>query len=84
MTAHNPSSGKSSTPERSPLRMGPSPRSTPSILAQGAPSEPKEGRTSRLTVDVPSNMKRRLRLAAAERDLTIREIVVAALERELS
>ena len=41
------------------------------------------GRDSRLTVDVPANLKRRLRLAAADRDVTIREIVVAALEREL-
>lgn len=83
MTTASPSPRKPSSPKREPLRMGPSSRATPSILSQGAPTEPKAGRDSRLTVDVPANLKRRLRLAAADRDVTIREIVVAALEREL-
>jgi len=39
---------------------------------------------SRLTVDVPLKVKRRLRLASARRDISMREYVLQALEERLA
>jgi len=37
---------------------------------------------SRLSVDIPSSMLRRLKVLAAQRGVTIRELVLAVLERD--
>ncbi len=37
----------------------------------------------RISVDVPPGVRRRLRLAAAKRDLTIRQYVLEAIEEQL-
>ena len=37
----------------------------------------------RISVDVPPEVRRRLRLAAAKRDLTIRQYVLEAIEEQL-
>jgi len=39
---------------------------------------------SRLTIDVPFDLKRRLRVMAAHRDVTLREYVVASIEERLA
>ena len=45
--------------------------------------KPGPGR-SRLYVDVPADTRRRVRVAAAQEDVTIQEYVVKSLERALS
>jgi uncharacterized protein (DUF1778 family) len=37
----------------------------------------------RISVDVPPEVRRRLRLAAAKRDLTVRQYVLEAIEEQL-
>jgi predicted transcriptional regulator len=39
---------------------------------------------TRLTVDVPPELKRRLRLIAAQKDISVREYVVATIEQQLA
>ncbi|MCD6554530.1 MAG: hypothetical protein J7M16_11030 [Anaerolineae bacterium] len=39
---------------------------------------------SRLTIDIPPEVKRRLRLASAQRDVSMREYVLQALEERLA
>jgi predicted transcriptional regulator len=39
---------------------------------------------TRLTVDIPPELKRRLRLVAAERDISVREYVVETIEQQLA
>jgi uncharacterized protein (DUF1778 family) len=38
---------------------------------------------SRISIDVPPEVRRRLRLAAAKRDLTVRQYVLEAIEEQL-
>lgn len=45
--------------------------------------KPGQGR-SRLYVDVPADIRRRVRVAAAHEDVTVQEYVVKSLERSLS
>lgn len=40
-------------------------------------------RRARLTIDVPANTRRRVRLAAAKRDLSIRDYVIEVLDERL-
>lgn len=46
------------------------------------PMEPTAKR-SRISIDVPPEVRRRLRLAAAKRDLTVRQYVLEAIEEQL-
>ncbi len=46
------------------------------------PMEPTAKRP-RISVDVPPEVRRRLRLAAAKRDLTVRQYVLEAIEEQL-
>ncbi len=46
------------------------------------PMEPSAKRP-RISVDVPPEVRRRLRLAAAKRDLTVRQYVLEAIEEQL-
>ena len=46
------------------------------------PMEPTVKRP-RISVDVPPEVRRRLRLAAAKRDLTVRQYVLEAIEEQL-
>ncbi len=46
------------------------------------PMEPTAKRP-RISVDVPLEVRRRLRLAAAKRDLTVRQYVLEAIEEQL-
>ncbi len=46
------------------------------------PMEPTAKRP-RISVDVPPEIRRRLRLAAAKRDLTVRQYVLEAIEEQL-
>jgi len=39
---------------------------------------------TRLTIDLPAEMKRRLRLAAAQRDISVRQYVLETLEERLA
>jgi hypothetical protein len=43
-----------------------------------------EAKRTRLTVDIPPELKRRLRLVAAQRDISIREYVVETIEQQLA
>jgi predicted transcriptional regulator len=43
-----------------------------------------EAKRTRLTVDIPPELKRRLRLVAAQRDISIREYVVQTIEQQLA
>jgi predicted transcriptional regulator len=43
-----------------------------------------EVKRTRLTVDVPAELKRRLRLVAAQRDISVREYVVETIEQQLA
>ncbi len=46
------------------------------------PMEPTAKRP-RISIDVPPEVRRRLRLAAAKRDLTVRQYVLEAIEEQL-
>ncbi len=46
------------------------------------PMEPTAKRP-RISVDVPPEVRRRLRLAAAKRDITVRQYVLEAIEEQL-
>ncbi|MCH7570301.1 MAG: hypothetical protein IH919_07020 [Deltaproteobacteria bacterium] len=46
------------------------------------PMEPSAKRP-RISVDVPPEVRRRIRLAAAKRDLTVRQYVLEAIEEQL-
>ncbi len=46
------------------------------------PMEPTAKRP-RISVDVPPEVRRRIRLAAAKRDLTVRQYVLEAIEEQL-
>jgi hypothetical protein len=39
---------------------------------------------SRLTIDLPAEMKRRLRLVAAQRDISMRQYLLETIERQLA
>ena len=41
-------------------------------------------RRTRLTVDIPAEVKRRLRLVAAQRDVSVRQYVLEVLEEQLT
>ncbi len=43
-----------------------------------------EAKRTRLTVDIPPELKRRLRLVAAQRDISIRKYVVETIEQQLA
>ena len=43
-----------------------------------------EAKRTRLTVDLSAELKRRLRLVAAQRDVSLREYVLLAIEGQLS
>ena len=43
-----------------------------------------ETRRARLSIDIEPELRRRIKIAAAERDLSIREYVVAILQRALA
>ncbi|MCG7308272.1 hypothetical protein [Brachybacterium sp. ACRRE] len=64
---------------RRPLTMGPSTRATPSVF----PGRTSAGAEERLTVDIPAGLKKRLKLEAVRRDVTVKTVVIQALEREL-
>ena len=48
-----------------------------------ARSMESSGKRPRISVDVPPEVRRRLRLAAAKRDLTVRQYVLEAIEEHL-
>lgn len=43
-----------------------------------------EAKRTRLTVDVPPDLKYRLRLVAAQRDISVREYVIETIEEQLA
>jgi hypothetical protein len=43
-----------------------------------------EAKRTRLTVDVPPDLKYRLRLVAAQRDVSVREYVIQTIEEQLA
>jgi len=47
------------------------------------PSPPTQPRRPRLSLDITPDVRRRLRLAAAKRDVTIRQYVLGAIEDRL-
>ena len=42
------------------------------------------GKRTRLTIDLPVEMKRRLRLLAARRDISMRQYLLEAIKRQLA
>ncbi|UQN30451.1 hypothetical protein [Brachybacterium kimchii] len=66
---------------RDPLTMGRAARAAPSIFSPaGAPRLEED----RLTVDIPAVLKKKVKLEAVRRDSTVKTLVIAALERELT
>jgi len=44
----------------------------------------QDAKRTRLTLDIPADLKRRLRLVAAQRDTSIRQYVLETLEEQLA